>query len=123
MTTSSEYIWKFHRIGGIDQLSLQTASELRHLEELDPKLWAVLSCPSAGLEFDARTLALVDTDKDGRIRIPEVKAAVAWACERLHDPAVLAESRPAMPLTRINTETQEGKRILAAAKAILQDLG
>ena len=37
--------------------------DLAHLDELDQKLWAALACPVKGLEFDERTLALIDTDK------------------------------------------------------------
>lgn len=71
MKKNDTFCWKFVRIGGLDQVTLQTADELTHLDELDPKLWAALSCPAAGLEFDERTLELLDTDHDGRIRIPK----------------------------------------------------
>ncbi len=49
--------------------------DLRHLGELDQKLWSVLACPTSGLEFDTRTLQLLDGDGDGRIRAPEIIAA------------------------------------------------
>jgi len=62
--------WRFFRCGGFDQVRLDSADDLRHLAELDQKLWAVLGCPTAGLEFDERTLAMIDTDGDGRIRSP-----------------------------------------------------
>ena len=39
-----------------------------NLDALDQKLWVALACPTNGLEIDARTLALIDTDKDGRVR-------------------------------------------------------
>lgn len=44
----------------------------------DLKDWYALSCPLAGLRFDARTLALLDADGDGRIRADEVRAALAF---------------------------------------------
>ena len=43
-----------------------------NLEHLDQKLWVALACPTSGLEFDSKTLALIDTDKDGRIRYRQV---------------------------------------------------
>lgn len=79
---------------GLDQVTLRTPEELLHLNELDPKLWVALSCPIDKLQFDARTLELLDADKDGRIRIQEVLDAVHWTVDRLSDPALLAESRP-----------------------------
>ena len=62
--------WRFFRLGGFDQVRLDTAEDLLRLHELDQKLWAALSCPVSGLEFDPRTLAMLDTDGDGRIRVP-----------------------------------------------------
>ena len=54
------HAWQFFRSGGFDQVRLSDADDLRHLGSLDLKLWAVLACPSAGLEFDPRTLQLLD---------------------------------------------------------------
>ena len=47
----------------------------------DLKNWYAISCPTMGLRFDARTLELMDTDKDGRIRADEVKAAVDYLAQ------------------------------------------
>lgn len=123
MQTDNDFKWKFHRIGGLDQLALRSADELRHLGELDPKLWVALSCPSSGLEFDARTLELLDADKDGRIRIPEVVKAVDWVCQVLKDPAVIIDSGESLPLSHINTEDEQGGRVYATARKILEYLG
>ncbi len=123
MAAPSDFIWKFHRIGGLDQVTLRTADELRHLAELDPKLWGALSCPASNLEFDQRTLDLVDADRDGRIRIPEVIAAVEWACARLADPAAMVDPPEAMPLAHIRTDTEEGSRMAASARAVLENIG
>lgn len=123
MTKNSAFCWKFVRIGGLDQVTLQTADELTHLDELDPKLWAALSCPAAGLEFDERTLELLDTDHDHRIRIPEVRDAVRWTCARLADPASLVNPPDAMPLSAIRSDTPEGQALLAAARRVLDAIG
>ena len=71
--------WQFFRAGGFDQVALESGADLMALDQLDQKLWVALACPTTGLEFDAKTLALIDTDKDGRIRAPELIAAVKWA--------------------------------------------
>ncbi|MFB3045289.1 MAG: hypothetical protein ACE10A_03115, partial [Acidiferrobacterales bacterium] len=78
--------WRFSRLGGFDQVRLETGLDLMALDQLDQKLWAALGCPTHGLEIDAKTLALIDTDGDGRIRVPEVIAAVQWAGTVLRDP-------------------------------------
>ena len=117
--------WKFHRIGGLDQVTLRTPEELLHLNELDPKLWFALSCPIDKLQFDARTLELLDADKDGRIRIQEVLDAVRWTVDRLSDPALLAESRPelALALEEIRQVTDEGRLLYSTASRILTQSG
>ena len=42
----------------------------------DIKCWYAISCPTAGLRFDSRTLEFLDSDHDGRIRSDEVAAAL-----------------------------------------------
>ncbi len=123
MEKDSQLTWAFYRLGGMDQVTLETEGELSRLRELDPKLWAALSCPSTGLEFDARTLSLLDSDGDGRIRIPEVLEAVEWTCQRLARPADLALRLEALPLDAINGENEAGRRLAATAATVLKNLG
>lgn len=115
--------WRFYRAGGVDQVRLDRGADLVHLPELDQKLWVALSCPVKGLEFDERTLALLDTDKDGRVRAPEMIEAARWLKAVLKDPEGLVRGLDGVPLANISGETPEGKRVLAAAKHILEGLG
>jgi hypothetical protein len=62
--------------------------------QLDQKLWVALSCPVEGTELDEKTLALIDTDKDGKIRAPEILAAVKWAGSVLKDASALLKGSP-----------------------------
>ena len=121
--SSARHAWKFFRTGGLDQVSLATAADLLALGQLDQKLWVALSCPVKGLELDEKTLALIDADGDGRIRVPELIAAVEWTAARLKDPAAMLRGAEALPLAAINTATPEGQVILAGAKQILASLG
>jgi hypothetical protein len=120
--TPTKHTWRFFRAGGSDQVALETADDLRNLRQLDPTLWVALACPVTGLEFDERTLALMDSDNDGRIRIPEVLAAVEWTCGMLTDPAVLFRGGD-LALGSINEAADEGKRLRASAQEILRSLG
>ena len=115
--------WKFFRTGELDQVSLETGADLLHLDELDQKLWVALSCPVKGLELDEKTLAMIDADGDGRIRVPELLAAIKWAAARLKEPGDLLQGAAALPLSAINDTTPEGKVILASAKQILASVG
>jgi hypothetical protein len=111
--------WRFFRAGGFDQVKLETGSDLMALDQLDLKLWVALACPTSGLEFDTATLALIDTDKDGRVRAPELIAAVKWAGGLLKNPDDLLKGAPKLRLTIVNDATSEGKLIVSFAKQVL----
>jgi len=121
-TIQSQHKWRFFRSGGFDQVALDSAADLQHLHELDPKLWTVLNCPTTGLEFDHRTAALLDLDKDGQIRVPEILAAVRWCCERLQDAEIMFQA-PGLPLAAIHDQDAEGANLKAAALRVLEITG
>jgi hypothetical protein len=115
--------WKFVRIGGFDQVEITTGADLEALPSLDQKLWVALSCPVAGVELEKRTLELLDLDKDGRIRAPELIAAVKWACAMVKDADDLVPGKDGLALASIDDESDEGKLLLATAKTLLKSLG
>jgi len=119
----SKHPWKFVRTGGMDHVSIETGADLLALGQLDPKLWVALSCPVRGLELDESTLALIDTDGDGRIRVPEVLAAVRWADARLKDAGDLLKGSVSLPLASIDDASPEGRALLATARTVLANLG
>jgi hypothetical protein len=98
---TSPHRWRFHRIGGLDQVRLESADDLRNLGQLDQKLWVALACPTKGIEFDQATLALLDADKDGRVRVPEVVGAVRFSDLRLKDLGDLVKGKDTLPLADI----------------------
>jgi hypothetical protein len=115
--------WKFFRTGGLDQVTLVSGADLLNLHTLDQKLWVALSCPVKGLELDEATLKLIDADGDGRIRVPELLAAIKWAALRLKDVGVLLRGTDGLALSDINEATPEGKIVLSSARQILANLG
>ncbi len=117
------HLWRFFRAGGTDQVLLETAEDLRRLRDLDQKLWVALGCPVSGLEFDEKTLKMLDSDGDGRIRAPEVTAAVEWMGTVLKDPAALCAGADALALSSIDDSGEEGARLLALAREILKTNG
>jgi hypothetical protein len=123
MSSSPKHQWKFFTAGGFDQVKLETGADLLNLDQLDQKLWVALACPTTGLEFCSKTAALIDTDKDGRIRAPELIAAVKWAGAMLKNPDDLVKGGDTLPFTAINDATPEGKQLLASAQQICANLG
>src|ERR1041384_737663 len=120
---ASNHTWKFFRAGGFDQVKLESGADLMNLDQLDQKLWVALACPTTGLEFDEKTLALIDTDKDGRIRAPAMIAAGKWGGNSLKNPHDLLKGSAELPLSAISDATAEGKQLLSSAQQILSNLG
>ena len=117
------YEWKFSTIGGKNRVNIKSGEDIKHLGELDQKLWTVLSSPVVGLEFDARTLQMLDCNNDGRIHVHEVVKAAEWITSVLNDPDMLLKKEDTLPLSALNTDNPEGKKLLASAKHILKNLG
>ncbi|RYF80302.1 MAG: hypothetical protein EOO29_14390, partial [Comamonadaceae bacterium] len=113
------HAWQFVRTGGVDQVVFRNGEDIARLGELDPKLWVALACPVQGLEFDTRTLELIDTNKDGRIRPPELIAACEWACRELRDPDQLLAGGDTLSVG----DLPEGSVLAAEAKRVLQIVG
>ena len=115
--------FKFFRAGGLDQVALESGADLLALESLDQKLWIALSCPTRGLELDPRTLELLDTDGDGRVRAPEVLAAIRFCADRLRDVGVLLYGADELTLAAIRDDTPEGRATAGAARHVLAQAG
>jgi hypothetical protein len=123
MPMSSNHTWNFSTVGGVKRVNLESGKDLVALEYLDQKLWTALSCPVHGLGIDPKTLELIDTDKDGQIRVPEILAAVKWITSLVKNPDDLLKQESVFPLAVINEQTEEGKILLLSAKTILKNLG
>lgn len=78
------YKWNFVSVGGTTRVRMTSGEDIRHLGELDKKMWTVLSCPVIGLEMDERSLRLMDVSGDGLLHVEEVIASGEWLCQRLH---------------------------------------
>jgi hypothetical protein len=114
------HAWQFFRAGGVDQVLIRNGADLAHLDELDQKLWVALACPTRGTELDPRTLDLIDTDRDGRIRPPELIAACTWACRHLTDPDLLLQGGDSLPLSAITSGEGSETPLIDEARRILQ---
>jgi hypothetical protein len=117
------HAWRFYRVGGLDQVQLDRPEDLRHIAQLDQKLWVALACPVKGLELDAATLALLDVDGDGRVRAPEVIAAVRFCDDRLRDLGDLLARKPTLALSDVRDDTPEGHALRAACHQVLSVRG
>lgn len=120
---AGRHAWRFFRSGGFDQVRIDRADDLRHLDELDQKLWAVLACPSSGLEFDARTLELLDANREGHVGASEIREAARFVCAALRDPGLIFEPGDNVPLDAFDPGTPTGAQLAATARQALAYLG
>ncbi len=116
--STNPHRWKFFRAGGVDQVALRDMEDIRRLPELDPKLWVALAMPVRGTELDPRTLDFLDNDKDGRIRLPEILAAVKLVDAVFANPAEILSGGDGLSLAAIKDAD-----VLEAAKIVIDALG
>ena len=121
-SAANTYPWKFASVGGTVRVKIQSGEDIRHLGELDRKMWTVLSCPVEGLEFDAKTLQLIDTDGDGKIRVDEVIKTAQWLTRVVKDADELLQENDTLSFGNFNTEDPDGARLLSSARQILKNL-
>jgi len=117
MSSNNTHTWKFFRAGGVDQVMFRNGADITNIDQLDQKLWMALAMPTRGIEFDPKTADLIDTDKDGRIRPPEVIAAVKWAQSVFKDVTDVIKGGESVALAAI-----KDPNVLAGAKRILANL-
>ena len=112
----SDYKWSFANVGGVTRVRIQSAEDIRHLGELDKKMWTVLSCPVNGLEISSDSLSLMDIDGDGKLRLKEVIATADYLCAALKEPKSLFEQKDELALDNIADEA-----IKAVAEKLAKD--
>ena len=86
-----KYKWEFVNLGGSSRVRISSGEDIAHLDELDLKMWTVLSCPVTGLEIDDKSLAYIDVDSDGKIRVNDIVAVSKWITGVLKDADLLLD--------------------------------
>ncbi len=118
-----KYKWEFANIGGASRVKITTGEDIAHLDELDPKMWTVLSCPVTGLEIDEKSLAYIDADADGKIRVADVIATSQWLSGAVKNLDVLVEETDSIDIEHLDQENAAGQKLYKSAKQILENLG
>ena len=117
-----KYKWEFVNLGGSSRVRINSGEDIAHLSELDPKMWTVLSCPVTGLEIDDKSLAYMDTDGDGKIRVNDVIATSKWITGVLKNADLVLEGKDNFDIEQFDTEDAAGLKLYNSAKQILANL-
>ena len=118
-----KYKWEFDNIGGSSRVRINSGEAIARLAELDPKMWTVLSCPVKGLEIDEKSLAYMDIDSDGKIRVNDVIATAEWITGALKDADLVLKGSDNIDIAQLDLENESGKKLYGAARQILDNLG
>ncbi len=120
---SGEHVWHFVQTSGLMQLQIRNIDDVLELDKLDPKLWVALACPTSGLEFSEDTLQVLDLDKNGRVRVPEILEACSFIKKYFRRPEIIMEKGDTIPLDALSDEPFDcGHSPSESAKAILDIL-
>lgn len=121
---TEEHSFHFMQNGGLIQVKISTIDDVLNLASLDKKMWTALACPVQGLEFSDETLSVLDIDKNGRVRVPEILAAVEYIRKYFAKPEIIMEKGDTIPLDALGEEPFEcGHSPLESAKSVLAILG
>ena len=104
-------------------MRITSGDDIKHLSELDPKMWTVLSCPVKGLEISEKSLSYMDADGDGKIRVNDVIEVSKWLTGALKNADLLLEGKDCINLNEFNQENAVGKKLYDASVQILKNLG
>ena len=118
-----KYKWHFVNVGGTARVRINSGEDIAHLNELDPKMWTVLSCPTTGLEIDDKSLKYMDCDGDGKLRVNDVICVSQWITSVLKDKDLILKGADSIDINQINTDDTNGKKLYSSAKRILENLG
>ena len=117
-----KYKWEFENIGGCSRVKISSGNDIAHLDELDVKMWTVLSCPVKGLEIEEKSLKYMDRDTDGKIRVNDVISVAKWMTGALKNSDILLEGKDWVNIDEIDEENEVGLKLSKAAKQILFNL-
>lgn len=118
---NGKYKWEFDNVGGSLRVRISSGEDIKHLAELDPKMWTVLSCPVKGLEIDEKSLGYIDSDADGKLRVNDVIATAQWICGVLKNPDLILEGNDSIDIEQFS-DSESGRKLYESAKQILSNL-
>lgn len=110
----------FQRFGRTYHLSIRTVEDLELIPDLEEALWIATTAPIETINCDLKFMNYMDFDRDGRIRVSEVKAAVRWLLDHHQHKEKIEAGNFSIVMDDIREDSPEGKRIRTSAAKILR---
>ena len=121
--SKKKHKWTFENVGGSVRVKISTGEDVAHLDELDPKMWTILSCPVKGLEIDEKSLSYMDCDADGKIRINDIICVSKWVTSAIVKKSSITAGKDNIDIEEFNREDEVGLKLYEASLKILENLG
>jgi hypothetical protein len=109
----------YRQYGGSLQVAIPSFEVLVEAVRIPETQWLATACPLEGLNCDPRFLGFVDTDKNGRIRVAEVRAAVEHTARLLKS---YAGADTASDVLELGALSEEGAKLREVAGLLLEPL-
>ncbi|HRI51360.1 MAG TPA: hypothetical protein PLW65_14365 [Pseudomonadota bacterium] len=113
----------FRNFGGMYQLRLETAEEIRYIRELEKARWSATSAPLEQFYCDPQVLAYLDTDNNGRIRVHELLHAQQWLYENLASRDGFERGSDELSLASLDPKAADAPKMKQLAEHMLKELG
>ncbi|WP_257461444.1 kinesin [Archangium lipolyticum] len=109
----------YRRYGGSLQVSIPSFEVLVEAVRIPETQWLATACPLEGLNCDRGFLSFVDTDRNGRIRVVEVRAAVEHTARLLKSYQGVDSASEVLELDALS---EEGVKLRDVAGILLETL-
>lgn len=113
----------FEKVGGSLQPVVNSAEDILKLYSLPPAYWSVTSIAVESVAMDEQFLAFLDDDHNGRIRVDEVKRAIAFVQKCLVCYENLEKGSDVLRFSDLNKEDPDGAAILSSAELAMKNTG
>lgn len=113
----------FRNFGGMYQLRLESAEEIRYIRELEKARWSATSAPLEQFYCDAQVLAYLDTDNNGRIRVHELLDAQQWLYTNLASRDGFERASDELQLASLDPKAADAPKMKQLAEHMLKELG
>lgn len=113
----------FCEFGGMYQLRLNSAEEIRYIGSLEKARWSATSAPIEQFYCDPQLLTYLDTDHNGRIRVQELLAAQQWLYKNLASRSDFELGRDELQLSALDPKEADAQKMKQLAEHMLKELG
>jgi hypothetical protein len=94
----------FKKFAGSLQLQIESFDELLAAIEIPKTQWVATAAPISAFNCDAKFLALLDGDHNGRVRVEELCEAIRWTAKMLKDRKGVEERSDTLVLSRLSKD-------------------